>query len=309
VGWSLVAGPYIAHISVEAGTLTLSKKKSATSFARSAGLLPSQEHRTPTSKTAEGGQPNRSPITNGVQRWAHSLYVFQKPLVNGLTAVVIVPAGIGLVRVLTRRKERWNPLFRLLAGLVVLHFAILVGLAADKGVTYLGRHHFLLMTVYALPVAGAGFVWAVGWMGDRLRGRRWVPAMTLAIIVVATGHSVVIRGPDQGRSLRAAAAWIRNQVAGTPIIVTRLAKLTYHANAERVDIAGTYDEILRRARDRSAHFVALYPDLIGQTSPDFLARVRPADLELVQVFPEPTPQAPDQRLEVYRLRLEGRETR
>jgi len=113
---------------------------------------------------------------------------------------------------------------------------------------------------------------------------------------------VVTRGPDQGRSLREAAVWIRSQVAGTPIIVTRLAKLTYHAHAERVDLAGTYDEILRRARERSARFVALYPDMVRLTSPDFLDRLPSPDLELVKVFPEPSRTAPDQRLEIYRIR-------
>ena len=102
--------------------------------------------------------------------------------------------------------------------------------------------------------------------------------------------------------MREAAAWIRSQVAGTPVIVTRLAKLTYHAKAERVDLAGTYDEVLRHARARSAHFVALYRDLVRLTSPDFLDRLPSPDLELVKVFPEPSPTAPDQQLEVYRIR-------
>ncbi len=158
------------------------------------------------------------------------------------------------------------------------------------------------MVVYAMPVAGVGLVYALAWLEDRLHGRRWVPATALVVIVVATGLSLVTRGPDQGRSLRSAATWIRSQVVGTPVIVTSLAKLTYHAHAERVDIGGTYDEILRRARDHSAHFVALYPDLIRQTSPDFVAHLGSGDLDLVKIFPEPTASAPDQRLELYRLR-------
>jgi hypothetical protein len=301
-GWVLVAGPYVAYLSVEAGTLTLSKKKSALSFARSAIPLMPSEHRDPGVDSREQEKPVRSPSVNWVRQSVRSVYVFQKPIVNGLTAVIIVPACLGLVGILARRKDRWNPALGLLAGLFVLHFGILVGLAADKGATYLGRHHILLSVLYALPVAGSGLVWALRWMGDRLRSRRWVPRMTLCIIIVATGLAVAMRGPDQGRSLRTAAAWIRSQVAGTPVIVTRVAKLTYHANAERVDIAGTYEEILRRARDRSAHFVAIYPDLIGQTSPDFLTHRGSPDLELVKVFPEPSPTAPDQRLELYRVR-------
>ena len=304
VGWVLVAGPYVAHISAEAGALTLSKKKSATSFVRSVGPLPSLGHQAPEAASREERQPARSPGASWVHRSLRNVYVFQKPVVNGLTVVLIVPACVGLAGILTRRKDRWNPVLGLLAGLFVLHFGILVGLAADKGATYLGRHHALLLVLYALPVAGAGLVWTLRWMGDRLRSHRWVPATALCIILVATGFAVVTRGPDQGRTLRTAAAWIRSQVVGTPVIVTSLAKLTYHAHAERVDIRGTYDEILRRGRERSAHFVALYPDLIDQTSPDFLVRLSSADLELVKVFPEPTPQAPDQRLELYRFRAQ-----
>jgi hypothetical protein len=304
-GWVLVAGPYIAHISTEAGTLTLSKKKSAMSVLRSVGPLPSLGHPAPEIEPREDPQPVRSPGASWVHRFLRSVYVFQKPVVNGLTVVIVVPACVGLAGILTRRKDRWSPALGLLAGLFVLHFGILVGLAADKGATYVGRHHALLLVLYALPVAGAGLVWTLGWMGDRLRGSRWVPATALCIVLVATGLAVATRGPDQGRSVRTAAAWIRSQVVGTPVIVTSLANLTYYARAERVDIRGTYDDILRHARERSAHFVALYPDMIGQTSPDFLARLSSADLELAKVFPEPTPRAPDQRLELYRLRAQG----
>ena len=304
-GWVLVAGPYVAHISAEAGALTLSKKKSAISIVRSAVPLPSVGQQVPDIEPRGERQPARSPGASLTQRSLRSLYVFQKPVVNGLTPVIILPACVGLASLLTRRKDRWNPALGLLAGLFALHFGILVGLAADKGATYVGRHHALLLVLYTLPIAGAGLVWALGWMGDRLGTRRWVTTVSLSIIILATGLAVGTRGPDLGRSLRAAAAWIRTQVTGTPIVVTSLAKLTYHAGAERVDIRGTYDEILRRARERSAQFVALYPVMIGQTSPDFLARLSSADLELVKVFPEPTPQAPDQRLELYRLRAQG----
>jgi len=227
---------------------------------------------------------------------------FQRPLVNGLNPLLILMGAVGLGGILRRRAERWNRSYGLLSGLFILHLATLIGLAASAGPTYLGRHHFLLMVVYTLPAGGAGLAWTLAWLTGHVRGRRWVPSAVLPLIVVATALALVLRGPDQGRSLREAAVWIRSQMAGTPIIVTRLAKLTYHAKAERVDIAGTYDEILRRARARSAHFVALYPDLIRQTSPDFLDRLPSPDLELVKVFPEPSSTAPDQRLEIYRIR-------
>ena len=308
-GWALVAGPYIAYISAEAGSLTLSKKKSAASIVRSSVPLPVSTSPTPNPQSLV---PNpQSPADrkgapfsgqDSVRRLWASVDAFQQPLVNGLNPLLMLMGAVGLGGILRRRAERWNRSYALLSGLFILHLVILVGLAADAGPTYLGRHHFLLMVVYALPAAGAGLAWTVGWLEARFHAQGWVSSAALGLVVVATALAVVTRGPDQGRSLREAAVWIRSQVAGTPIIVTSLAKLTYHANAERVDIAGTYDEILRRARERSAHFVALYPDLIRQTSPDFLDRLPSPDLELVKVFPEPSRTAPDQRLEIYRIR-------
>ncbi len=41
--------------------------------------------------------------------------------------------------------------------------------------------------------------------------------------------------------MRPAAAWIRSQVVGTPVIITNIAKLTYHAGAEQAELSGTYD--------------------------------------------------------------------
>jgi len=326
MGWALVAGPYVAYISVEAGSFTLSKKKSAASIVRSSVRLPLAESQAPSDRSPEpsgesresgaGGRDLRaangdaraertvapSPGQGAARRLWARVDAFQKPLVNGLTPLLLVTGAVGTAGILRRRGERWNRTLALLSGLFIVHFSILVGLAAQAGPAYLGRHHFLLMAVYALPTAGAGLAWSWVWMTGKFQGQRWVPSVALGLVVVATAFAVVIRGPEQGRSLREAAVWIRSQVAGTPVIVTRLAKLTYHAGAERVDLAGTYDEILRRARGRSAHFVALYPDLVRLTSPDFLEHLPSPDLELAQVFPEPSRNAPDQRLEIYRIR-------
>jgi hypothetical protein len=301
-GWALVAGPYIAYISAEAGSLTLSKKKSAAGMVRSSVPLPVSTSPAPSPQSPADRKGAPFSGQDSVRRLWASVDAFQKPLVNGLNPLLILMGAVGLGGILRRRAERWDRSYALLSGLFILHLVILVGLAADKGATYVGRHHFLLMVVYALPAAGAGLAWTIGWVEARFPAQGWVSSAALGLVVVATVLAVVTRGPDQGRSLREAAVWIRSQVAGTPIIVTRLAKLTYHANAERVDIAGTYDEILRRGRDRSAHFVALYPDLVRLTSPDFLDRLPSPDLELVKVFPEPSRTAPDQRLEIYRIR-------
>jgi len=344
-GWALVASPYVAYISLEAGSLTLSKKKSASGFLRSL-TSPSkdpgegrQDGRPAAVTGGQGAGENRDPANIGkgelqgeaiprgalrstsmekarvqlagvgqAPRWtwlrsaATRTYLFQKPFVNEIHPLVLFLGIVGAWKARSERGAGSGRARAVLAGLLALHLGVLIGLAAEKGASYLGAHHFFLMALYAMPFAGAGLAWSLTWAGDRFRAPRWLPAVALAFLVAVTAFWLVTRRADRGVTVRPAAAWIRAQVVGTPVVVTHIAKLTYHARAERVDLGGTYDDILLRSRARSAHFVVFYPDLLPQVSHDFLTRLSSADLELAHVFPEPSPSAPDQRLEVYRLR-------
>jgi hypothetical protein len=171
-----------------------------------------------------------------------------------------------------------------------------------RGPDYLGGHHFFLAALYLLPFAGAGLARAIAWGTDRLRA----PRVTFAIAVVLPAAVMVpqsaLRGPDRGTALRPVAAWIRAQAPGGAVVVTDLAKLTYHAGAARVDLLGTYEEVLRRGRAQGAQFVAFYPDKVAQRSPDFLSKLNSADLELARAFPEPARGDPNRRVEIYRLK-------
>ena len=180
----------------------------------------------------------------------------------------------------------------LLLGLLGLHFVVLLGLAGHQGVAYLDGRYFFLMVLYALPFAGAGLAWTLTVGVDRLRVPRWVPVAVFSVLCRRTGCLGADPAPSRGAAVRPAAAWIRTQVAGTPVIVTNIAKLTYHAGAERVELAGSYDEILRRGRARVRRVCRLLSRPALRVSPDFLARLNPADLEFATTFPEPFPSAP-----------------
>ncbi len=318
VGWAIVALPYVAYISRDAGSLTLSKKKSASAILRSLalprgrpeeGARPEGATGSPAGALPFGGKTADQPIRGGratspswLPQFAKSTYIFQKPLVNGMNPVVLILGLLGVWRNQVLKTEGSRRARAVLLGLLVLHLTVLLGLAAMHGATYLGGHHFFLLVLYALPFAGAGLAWLLTRWASRRSSARWIPAVALILVVAGTVIWVVNRRADQGVMVRPAAAWIRAQVVGTPVVVTNLAKLTYHARAERVDLNGAYDDILRRGRAQSAQFVAFYPDLVPQSSHDFLARLNPTDLELVKTFPEPSPSAPEQRLEIYRFR-------
>lgn len=339
-GWALVAAPYVAYISMEQGSLTLSKKKSASGLMRSLGApltdesafpattdraAPAPGHgqgrepagtrgaagplatrdlatatqptvRVPGQATGAGAPPSR------LRRAARNVYIFQKPLVNGVNPLVIGLGFLGFWRLRARAPRGSSRVRALLLGLLGLHLAVLLGLAARHGAFYVDGRHFFLMVLYILPFAGGGLAWMLTWSTDRLRAPRWVPVVAVVLLVGTTGFWALTRRLPRGGAVRPAATWIRARVAGTPVVVTNVAKLTYHAGADRVELTGSYDDILRRARARSAQFMAFYPDLLPEVSGDFLARLNTADVEFAGAFAEPSPSAPDQRLEVYRLK-------
>jgi hypothetical protein len=303
-GWAIIASPYLIHISAETGSITLSKKKSTSSLIRS--LIPVPGDAT----TSQGVTPPRgAPATRmdqelpagGSRNMARNLYEVQKPLVNGIHPLILCFGLLGVWGIRAQKVPDPGRTRLLLLGLIGLHFALLIGLAATQGARYLGGHHFFLVVLYAIPFAGAGLAWTLTWVTGRLNAPRWLRAVGLAGLVAIPVGWLVTRGVDRGVGVRPAAAWIRSQVVGTPVVVTNIAKLTYHAGAERVELNGTYEEILDRGRARSAHFIAFYPDLLPNVSPDFLTRLKAGDPELVQTFREPSRRPPDQRLEIYRL--------
>ncbi len=313
VGWALVASPYIIAISEQTGTLTLSKKKSAAGFVRSlAGegtptippqnpaLLPSNENAPDQLATSDPAAPQ-----SRLDRLITGIYVFQKPLVNSIHPVIWILLLIAAWNSRVVDMEGTRLARTLLLTLVGLHFAVLIGLAADHGATYLGGHHFFLMVLYSLPFAGAGLAQALTWMTERDWASRWLPAISLALLVAMPIVWMATKGVGRGVSVRPAAAWIRGQIpSGIPVVLTNITKVTYHAGAKRIELSGTYEDIIERARTQSAHYIVFYPDLIPTVSRDFLTRIDAADLELVKVFPEPSRSNPHQRLEVYRLRKE-----
>ena len=188
VGWALVASPYIIAISEQTGTLTLSKKKSAAGFVRSlAGegtltippqnpaLLPSNENAPDQLTTSAPAAPQ-----SRLNRLITGIYVFQKPLINSIHPVIWILILIAAwnSRVVAMEGTRFAR--TLLLTLVGLHFAVLIGLAADHGATYLGGHHFFLMVLYSLPFAVQPFAAAFDQVDRRLIETSWTLGVSRA---------------------------------------------------------------------------------------------------------------------------------
>jgi len=177
-----------------------------------------------------------------------------------------------------------------------LHFLVLVGVAADKGADYLGGHHFFLMVLYMLPFSGVGLTALLNWIRKRSPFPQWGPWVVM-ILLIASSVPKLFRAPGRASVIRPAAAWIREQPYERLVVVTPIAKLTYHAQAERVPMYGNYDRIVRTARARGAQFVAFY---LKKEDPDLQAHVESGDLELAAEFSRQTKNKLV-RFQIYRI--------
>lgn len=288
--FALVAAPYFTFISLEAGTLTFSKKKSPAALMRS--LAPEQEMETeygsagstqPAPATIEGADSGRD--SSGGRLWslAYNLYIFQKPFLNGIHLIVLLPVLLAVLYARPHLQPDQITSKNLLSGLSLLHLFVVAGLAAQLGPSYLGGHHTFLMVLYLLPFAGAGLAAAI----DRLRApfpgvKRAIPLL-VALLLIVTLPSSVLRRPESGAVYRSAGLWIRNHSRTAPTVITNSAKLAYHAGAFRIPAAGDANRIVDSARKRQADFIAI-PASIRKN--DFQPYVDAGALEVAAVLSE-----------------------
>ena len=292
LGWALVASPYVSYISAQAGSLTLSKKKSVHAMVSSFSVpapKPDTDSSPPPEKTSGLQPPPIAPPPPAPQpawlgRAARNIYIFQQPLVNGVYPVILLLAVWGVIESRRAKISVQRSAFILLSGLAGLHFLILVGVASDQGAEYLGGHHFFLLVLYLIPFAGAGLVAAIDWTRARFPHRRWAPAFVVTLCAVLT-VPVSLRWRDsRGAAARAAGIWVRDHLSQDRIVVTNGAKFSFHAGARPIGLGGNAKDAIDRGRKQGARFVGSYSD--NPEASELRELVRSGDLELAVEFPE-----------------------
>ena len=293
LGWALVAAPYVAYISSQAGSLTLSKKKSVQTMVSSVTVpapktdktLPPPAEKTPDSEpSAVIAQPRTDAQPGWLWRAARSIYIFQQPLVNGVYPVVLLLAAWGVIESRRGKLSVQRSAFILLTGLAALHFLILVGVASDQGVEYLGGHHFFLLVLYLIPFAAAGLVAAIDWTRARFPQLRWAPAVVVALCAVLTVPASLRWRDFRGAAMRAAGIWVRDRLPQARIVVANNAKFSFHAGARRIGFGGNAKDAIDEARKQGARFVGSYSD--NPQASELRELVRSGNLELAVEFPE-----------------------
>jgi 4-amino-4-deoxy-L-arabinose transferase-like glycosyltransferase len=309
LGWAILASPYVAYLSLESGSLTLSKKKSSAAMVGSfipgdaaqensqPPAVSSPEQTTPESSTQADSKAPASPV----HRLLRNVYIFQQPLVNGIHPVVLIFAALAPWGIRSEKEGKRFHLLALLIALFLLHLVILVGVASTIGPDYLGGHHFFLMVLYLLPFSGAGLAGILVWLRRRLPNFRWLPAIVLTITTVATIPSSVLRSPERGAIMREGGAWIRNHSSSSPVVVTDSAKVSYHAGAERVPFPGDYSQAERQAHAQEAQWIALYAEQADDRFSHLQKLVDSGELEAAAEFWEQSGKRV-YYLRIYRLR-------
>ncbi len=322
VGWAIIASPYVTYLSIESGSFTLSKKKSPAAMVHSliasdavtgssdrattapnvpAQTLPQAEMRQSLSAEAPPVDARAQARESRLRKMARSVYLFQRPLVNGVHPVVLFFAAFAPWSLRPKKNEGDPRVKALLASLVILHFVVLVGVASIMGPDYLGGHHFFLMTLYLLPFAAAGLAAITDWLRKRLPALPWLTAAVLAAAILVTLPSTVFRAPERGGIMREGGMWIRQHASGRPVVATDVAKLTYHAGAERIPFSGNPGHAVRVARAQGAEWLAIYGDDTDGLFDSVQKILKESDLDLAAEFSETSGQRV-YRLRIYRLR-------
>jgi 4-amino-4-deoxy-L-arabinose transferase-like glycosyltransferase len=296
LGWVLVASPYIAYISAQAGSLTLSKKKSVQVMVGTLAVPLSEAEKmadptamiAPESDNAVAGSslnmPQRPSQHGWLWRAGQSVYIFQQPLVNGVYPVVLVLAIWGMIEIRSGKISAHHPTLMLLTGLTALHFLILVGVAADQGADYLGGHHFFLLVLYLIPLAGTGLLAAVAYARAWAPRARWAPAAVVALIAVLTIPVAARHRHHRGDAMRPAGAWVRDHLPQERVVVSNDRKFSFHAAARRIALGNNAKTAVAEGRKQGAVFAASYSD--GRQASALRELVRSGDLELAAEFPE-----------------------
>lgn len=305
--FALVAAPYVTLISLDAGRLTFSKKKSPAAMVRSMAPkqnseilnLPSDSVK-PVKAPEDAAMPKLGKAIAGNRLWtaARNLYLFQQPFINGIHLIVLLPAFLAFWCLRPNQNPQQRAIKNVLSGLLLLHLFVLVGLAAQLGPSYLGGHHTFLMVFYMLPFAGAGLAGLLDWLRARVFAPSCATPVLVVLLIAVTLPSSVFRRPESGAVYRTAGLWIKNHSRTPPTVITNSAKLAYHAGALRIPSVGDAKRVVDSARNIKADFIAVPTD--GREN-DFQPYVDAGALEVAAVLSERSGNK-TYRVVVYRLR-------
>lgn len=262
-GAALVMAPYVAVISLHAGELSITQKKSVTAML---GLAKEKPTRRPEADPLLLGRTDLEKLPRGVQAFR------DKPAPAGTAALPFAAELVALESLKALRPEgvlllalglwaaRGRPGRRgwLVATYSALYLVVFFGLAATSN--YLSRRHVFPSATLLLGYEALGVLWLAELLA-RVKALADRPALRVALplaLVAALGLGKSLR-PDRVDAVpeRLAAEWIKSDGGLTPeqAVAGVKQRIGYYANARFVDLRltphpGVLLEYLRRERVR-----------------------------------------------------------
>lgn len=266
LGAALTAGPYVAFLSAQTGSLTLTEKKSLAGVLSGGGV---EARRSRPQDPLLAARPDLTPPARGVSPFRNAppltgwrRYTAAVARLVGVTPKALRPELVVLLLLgafaLRGRPERRG---RFYLAYTVLFLLVLLGLSANSG--YVSRRHLLPPAVLLFGYAAAGLLWLAGALARGLRGRIAEPRLAALLLAVfaALGLGKALRA-DRGNALveRRAAEWVRVQGAlGEGEAVAAIKRRNaYYAGASFVDLRRVPHEALLLAylrRERARYVI------------------------------------------------------
>ncbi len=262
-GAALVMAPYVTAISIQAGELSITQKKSVS---RMLGIGEERGVRQPELDPLVAGRTDLEQLPRGVQAFRDkpapkgaAALPFAATLVVSESLKALRPEGLLLLALgLWAARGRPGRRGRLFATYTGLYLVVLFALAATSN--YLSRRHVFPSVSLLLGYEALGVLVVVELLA-RVRGLAELPALRAAlplVLVAALGLGKSLR-PDRVDSLpeRQAAEWIKSDgaLAEGEAVAGIKQRIAYYAGARWIDLRWTPHpavllEYLRRERVR-----------------------------------------------------------
>ncbi|MGH7291649.1 MAG: hypothetical protein ACREJT_10595, partial [Myxococcota bacterium] len=255
LGAALTMSPYVAFLSAENGTLTLTEKKSVAgvlgiSALRAWATRGTVEYKAPKpvdpllaerpdlTPLARGSRPFREkPVATGLAKYPEALRRLAGASLKALRPEVALLLLLGLISARGRPELRGR-FFLAFAG---LYLFVLLGLSANSA--YVSRRHVFPPAALLLGYAALGVLFLASALTrlPGLRGRLAAPLAVAIPLVLVVGIDLgKALGPDRGNALaeRRAAEWVGAEggLAPEDAVAAVKQRVAYYAGSRFVDL-------------------------------------------------------------------------
>ena len=245
----------------------------------------------------------------------HRIVLFSSHVVYKIVKVFNILFLLFVFGLLIRRQIRYRHDEFLLVPLYVVF--VLVFVIYLKKTNYLSTRHVFSLVVPSLIWSGVGFVEFKERVALWIKGKdfplrewvtRWITPLLLLIICIPLLSMAWTPHRKDKVELKEIGLWLKHNGQAHSIIIGQLdfSRLAFYADGDFIQLPrGSYEDIVRFAREKKAKLLVINGKTIDRFSPNFLNLVSPGDLQRINI---PGIKTPKYATLVFRVtELKGKE--